>query len=379
MIKRSFRKYHLLAWLTILPILALACATSTPTQPPNNSLQAALTANEVNIQVFGADSAGQTLQKFETFNTTIGNRITLDEGGRGVLRFGDRNEVDLFGNTEVLLEDAQLESGGSIFIRVKQDFGHTHFKLNPDSIVRVTLETDDSTISTLEQGTEFTVCYAPGNLTCIAVREGSVEVTSQAEKRIYRKGEATFYTVGQPPQSPICTSQDEYNAWLASMRGPQKVQTLGQLVKSWSATTCLTSTPGSTVTQPPVADSTAAPAETLPVSPTVAPTEPPIPGPYVRINQITIDEDNRYVVEYETFGYTEQLPGQHVHFFFNTVSPEQAGIPGSGPWYLYGGPRPFREFRLSDRPEGATQMCALVANHDHSVQLNTGNCVDLPG
>jgi hypothetical protein len=67
-----------------------------------------------------------------------------------------------------------------------------------------------------------------------------------------------------------------------------------------------------------------------------------------------------------------------VHFFFNTVSPEQAGVPGSGPWILYGGASPFTGYGVGDRPGGATQMCILVANPDHSVQLGTGNCVDLP-
>jgi hypothetical protein len=68
----------------------------------------------------------------------------------------------------------------------------------------------------------------------------------------------------------------------------------------------------------------------------------------------------------------------HVHFFFNTVSQENAGIPGSGPWILYGGPRPFREYRLSDKPAAATQMCALVANEDHSIIPDSGNCFPLP-
>jgi serine/threonine protein kinase/S1-C subfamily serine protease len=99
--------------------------------------------------------------------------------------------------------------------------------------------------------------------------------------------------------------------------------------------------------------------------------------PYVRINKITLD-NNRYVVEYETFGYTEQLPGQHVHFFFNTVAPEQAGRPGLGPWILYGGPRPFQDYTVGDRPANATQMCALVANSDHSVIQGSGNCKALP-
>jgi hypothetical protein len=135
-------------------------------------------------------------------------------------------------------------------------------------------------------------------------------------------------------------------------------------------------TPTSLPPETPTIAETSTPEETA--TPSMTPTATVPPGiPYVRINSISIDGDH-YVVEYETFEYTEQLPGMHVHFFFNTVSPENAGVPGSGPWYLYGGPRPFTKYRLSDRPAAATQMCALVANANHSVQPNSGNCVDLP-
>lgn len=121
--------------------------------------------------------------------------------------------------------------------------------------------------------------------------------------------------------------------------------------------------------------------------PTLTPTLPPTQTPtatvppgilYVRINAITIDANNRYVVEYETFEFTEKLPGVHIHFFFDTVPPEQAGVPGSGPWILYGGPRPFTGYTVSDRPANAARMCALVANPNHSVQQGTGNCLALP-
>ena len=88
-------------------------------------------------------------------------------------------------------------------------------------------------------------------------------------------------------------------------------------------------------------------------------------------------DGDRYVVNYETFGYTEALPGNHIHFFFNTVPPAQAGVPGCGPWYLYGGPRPFTGYGTGDRGS-ASQMCALVANPDHSVIANSGNCANLP-
>lgn len=116
---------------------------------------------------------------------------------------------------------------------------------------------------------------------------------------------------------------------------------------------------------------------------TEVPTETPIPasptpsGPYVVITAIRA-EGNIYAVDYEVNNFTD---GLHVHIFFNTVPPDQAGSPGSGPWKLtwgaYGDP-PFTQYTIANRPANATQMCALVANSNHSVQLNTGNCVDLP-
>ncbi len=74
------------------------------------------------------------------------------------------------------------------------------------------------------------------------------------------------------------------------------------------------------------------------------------------------------------------LPGtRHVHFFCDTIPPTKAGRAGTGPnWILYDGPVAVHRVQGQDRPNGAKQMCILVANHDHSVVQNTGNCVDLP-
>lgn len=158
------------------------------------------------------------------------------------------------------------------------------------------------------------------------------------------------------------------------------------IVGAGSSTSTPTNTevPLVTILDTPQSTETVAPAITEAPTDTPSPSETPTatvpPGiPFSRINSITIDDQNRYVVEYETFEFTETLPGMHVHFFFNTVSPENAGSPGSGPWILYGGPRPFTKYKVSDRPGAATQMCILVANPNHSVQPNSGNCVDLPG
>jgi hypothetical protein len=97
----------------------------------------------------------------------------------------------------------------------------------------------------------------------------------------------------------------------------------------------------------------------------------------VVITAIRVD-GSFYAVDYEVHNFTDSL---HVHIFFNNVPPEQAGSPGSGPWKLtwgsYGNP-PFTQYTIASRPANATQMCSLVANSNHSIQLNSGNCVDLP-
>lgn len=136
-------------------------------------------------------------------------------------------------------------------------------------------------------------------------------------------------------------------------------------------------TPTPTIT--PILEPTATASPSLTPTITQSPTPTiPVGVPYSRINGISLNTAGIYVVEYETFEYTEYLPGDHVHFFFDTVTPDQAGSPGKGPWKLYGGPRPFQGYRASDRPDSATQLCILVANADHSVQAYSGNCFILP-
>ncbi len=100
----------------------------------------------------------------------------------------------------------------------------------------------------------------------------------------------------------------------------------------------------------------------------------PAGAPLARITGITLDDQQRYVVTYETSGLTAQPSGSHLHFFFDTVPPGQAGTPGSGLWTEYEGSSPFAQIKQSDRPENAGQLCVLVANPDHSVQPNSGTC-----
>jgi hypothetical protein len=104
------------------------------------------------------------------------------------------------------------------------------------------------------------------------------------------------------------------------------------------------------------------------------------PGPEVRVRISGIEvSDGRYLVSYETSGYTEQLPGDHVHFYWNTVAEARAGVgPDQEDWFVWGGPRPFDGYEVSDQPQDATAICAVAANPDHSIKPGTGNCYTLP-
>jgi hypothetical protein len=115
-------------------------------------------------------------------------------------------------------------------------------------------------------------------------------------------------------------------------------------------------------------------------TPTPLPTPTPTPeGRFAWINSIGISGD-AYAVDFSVYHYTpDKTGGYHVHFFWDTIPPKEAGIPADHRnWILYDKPNPFKGYLVADRPKGATKMCILVARADHSVIQKTGNCVDLP-
>jgi molecular chaperone DnaK len=135
-----------------------------------------------------------------------------------------------------------------------------------------------------------------------------------------------------------------------------------------------------TTTSTTAATSSTAPSTTASTVPAVA---VGASGRGVRIDAITI-KDGSYQVVYRTAGYVPKISNEagshHIHFFFDNVTQENAGTngPSPGAWILYDVPSPFTLYKVSDKPAAARQMCALVADRNHGVELNTGNCVSLP-
>ena len=126
-------------------------------------------------------------------------------------------------------------------------------------------------------------------------------------------------------------------------------------------------------------------------TPTTAPVTTLLSGPppgvqfYASIDSIALN-GKMLVVTYRAFGFEPRLSGsnKHLHFFFDTVSPANAGSPGTGPWQIFPttegslGESPFTLLTVDNVPPGARQLCVLVANSNHSVIAKTGNCAPLP-
>ena len=120
--------------------------------------------------------------------------------------------------------------------------------------------------------------------------------------------------------------------------------------------------------------------------PTLPPAASPLPttgapteagGTRARITAITLVGD-RYEAAFETTGFIPSMAGQHVHFHWDTIEPDQAGEPGEGPYVVYAGESPFAQFGPAGQPGSATAICIIVANVDHSVVPGSGSCTPLP-
>ena len=125
-----------------------------------------------------------------------------------------------------------------------------------------------------------------------------------------------------------------------------------------------------TDTPPPMPTHTPAAVSSAPAVPTGSPY-------FALIVKISADQAGTYFVEYETVGFIENMNSRHIHFYFSNGQPGGSG-PAQDAVVMYGGPRPFSGLTIYDRPADAVQLCAAVANRDHTQLPDSGNCVDLP-
>jgi hypothetical protein len=116
-------------------------------------------------------------------------------------------------------------------------------------------------------------------------------------------------------------------------------------------------------------------------------------GRCVGITGIVLD-GKTFVVDYAVQNFDPVIgPGpddHHVHFFYDTVPVNQAGMPAVGPWEIWdlkagGGNLIFNAFTTDPanldtfNGHGATAICVAVANNVHVIEQDTASCFSLPG
>jgi|GEM_PF-1036454 len=105
----------------------------------------------------------------------------------------------------------------------------------------------------------------------------------------------------------------------------------------------------------------------------------PAARPMAAIEGIGIDEKGRYSAVFTVINFEPAYPGgTHMHFFWNTFSPEDVGIGGEANRLSHGSLEPFAGFPTDERPPTATDLCVVVANPNHTVIPESGNCYPLP-
>ena len=105
----------------------------------------------------------------------------------------------------------------------------------------------------------------------------------------------------------------------------------------------------------------------------------PATRPMAAIEGIGIDEKGRYTAVFIVANFEPAYPGgTHMHFFWSTFSPTDVGIGGDANRLSHGELAPFAGFRTDERPPTATDLCVVVANPDHSIIPESGNCYPLP-
>lgn len=282
-------RLHPFFFLSVLLLLVVGCAplasppTAQPSVPPTEQpaatqaqagpvLQFYLTADQLPVTVTQGANPPLSLEKGQTVPISTNDKIAVGDGGIGKLLYSDRVVVEIWQGTEIVMGGVTTVAGDRIEVTLIQNFGHTHITIGENAKAGVVLKTNDSTITSLTDNTEFSVCYAPGKdgLTCHPVLKGSIQVFGATGKsQVYTAPPAVgAYTFnGQEPQPPICFHDQEYQDWVSQIRAGQKVEALGALVDKWyhepcpggSAAVMATETPMAMESSTPIA--TAAPTE----------------------------------------------------------------------------------------------------------------------
>lgn len=228
------------------PSTAPLDATALPTNSPAADLTptpasiGTLTAKEIVVRRFRNNTSFVELQKEDGVEVQEEDRITVENKGRGELRFLDDLVVEIFHDSELHISEAALDPQGFILVRLQQVFGTTRAELNKEANARIQLETEYATIKSLntaDSDVDFVVCQAKP-VTCMVTLSGEVEVEALGEVVTVGAGEASYVFPGEPPSPAICADMAETEEWVEMYRNGEEVIPLGKIVAGWPQEPC---------------------------------------------------------------------------------------------------------------------------------------------
>lgn len=237
---------------TLLFFLILAGCATVPESPdtsgnPETGPQAQIEDLASTLEVYQGESLKAGIGAGQSASISPGESIKMAPDGRAALKLPNFLNVELLGEVILRLDQLQLESGGSTFVKLDQVQGHTIVSLTPGAPIQLTLVTDYATATTEEPGTKFLVCHAPGVITCLTVEKGSVEFTNDQGTQHLKEGQASYVKAQQPPSPPICVPLEALTAWEEQARSSGISQALDQLVGGFQQEPCgdsIAQTPG---------------------------------------------------------------------------------------------------------------------------------------
>jgi hypothetical protein len=197
-------------------LTSTSSGTPQPTQPI--SLQARLAVITALARLVRNDGVQTAVQQAQSADLQVQDGIeliTLDgqvPQSHAILYFPDFVNVELFASTNVVLADARQDENGAADVTVDLEAGHMFVHLNEAREARVTVQTPNAAVRSLTSGAQFDVCRT-GELTCILVKQGVVEVTVQNRREILRAGSAGIVPNDQPLSPAICAPLPGFLAW----------------------------------------------------------------------------------------------------------------------------------------------------------------------
>lgn len=218
--------------------------TNTPTvdaTPSNSPAVGTLAAKELVVRRFRGPTSFVEVKKEDPVQVQEEDRITVENKGRGELRFDDNLVVEIYRDTELRLSELKIDPDGGFFlVTLHQLFGTTRAGLDKEANDRIQLETEHATIRSTnnrDSDLDIVVCQAT-TVTCMVAMSGEIEVEALGEMVTVGPGEASYVFKDEPPRPAICADVVEVEEWVEKYKNGEEVPGLGKVVSEWPQEPC---------------------------------------------------------------------------------------------------------------------------------------------